>query len=120
MFTITAKRGQPLVLSDQQATLLRAMISRYTGLTNTEFAKSIGMHETLLSKYINGKLPLTHECLTRILSGIRQNNPDGTQTRFDQEWEIKITVQRRLYKNGQVARTADSTDSDGMLSSVSN
>ena len=113
-------RESPVFLTKHEGTFIKALISRYTGLTQTEFSIKIGMDKALLSRYLSGSLAIFDGQLKRIMDGIEytdaSTNPP-TNYKYEAKWETRILIrptrmQEHQSETGQLAPTVDSIEVD--------
>lgn len=101
----------PLKLSIPEGNFIKALISKYTGMTQSEFSIQIGMDKSLLSRYLSGNLVMTDQALVKILNGIVFIDPNtNEQYKYDAIWESRIII--RPCKIGPLVPTVDSTEVD--------
>lgn len=101
--------SMPLRLSKPEGNYLRALIYKHTGLTQNNFAVHIDMDRSLLSRYLSGVTPITHNALAQIVAGIKYKEADILYE-YKAVWETRIVI--RPSRIGPTAPTADSTGDD--------
>ena len=102
---VTATKS-PIHLTIAQGNVIKALITKHCGITQTQYAELINMDMALLSKYLSGELPITVQALQRILSKITYNSTD-LQMGFEAEWQTRIVI--REYTTGQTVPNVDCT-----------
>jgi hypothetical protein len=103
---------QPLRLTKPEGNYIRALIHRYTHMTQNEFSIHIGMDRGLLSRYLSGTTPITDSALNKIVNGIKFHS-NNQHYQYQAKWEIRIRIQPT--KIGQHVPNADSTLVDETL-----
>lgn len=98
----------PVRLTKKQGDYIKAYIWMKTGMNQTEFAQSINMNDSLLSRYLSGKNVITKQALDKILSAIGDLAKPPITVKA--QWQTHIVIQE--ITTGQDAQIVDYTPTE--------